>query len=263
MGKTEENPHRFRRKAKASDPAQEAASNSAFSPSSSVDACLCENLLDPESASSSPSQTSRLPLGLGTTNGPCDAELTDRHGEGESSSPAVENGVDEGTESTPQTAADMRLSSRLPAELRGLPCSETTPLSSNHSLHLSACHVQKEDAVILLLFLHNSSSSDIQHMRFELRSDELEVQESAVGVSVLTSCARRRLNVPPSFQVSPCAGVMPGVRSGAVAVCRSALSVERPSVRVEVAGVVSYSLPVGTPLSLRFSYNLPLSSFIR
>lgn len=65
------------------------------------------------------------------------------------------------------------------------------------------------------------------------------------------------------FQVSPCAGVMQEVRSATVAVCQSSLSVKRPSVHVEVGGVVSCTLPVGTPLSLNFSYKLPLTSFIR
>lgn len=174
MGKTEENPHRFRRKDKASGPSQEGMSNSAFSSSSSVDNFLCENLLDPESATSSPSQTSRLPLSLSTTNGTCDVELTGNNVEGENSS------VNEGTESAhheeQQTPKDVCLPSHFPAELRGLPCSEITPLSSNQSLDLSACHVQKEDALILLLFIYNCSSSDIHHMRFEVHSDELEVQ---------------------------------------------------------------------------------------
>lgn len=180
MGKTAENPHRFRRKAKASDPSQEGMSNSAFSSSSSVDNFLCENLLDPESATSSPSQTSRPPLSLSATNGACDVELTDNNAEGETCPPDVDNGVNEGTGSAhheeQQTPKDFCLSSHFPAELRGLPCSEITPLSSNQSLDLSACHVQKEDALILLLFIYNCSSSDIQQMRFELHSDELEVQ---------------------------------------------------------------------------------------
>lgn len=180
MGKTEENPHRFRRKAKASDPSQEGMSNSAFSSSSSVDNILCENLLDPETAISSPSPTPHLPLSLSTTNGTCEVELTDSNVEGETSSPAVDNGVDEETGSAhheeQQTPRDFCLSSHLPAELRGLPCSEITPLSSNRSLGLSACHVQKDDALILLLFISNCSSSDIRHMRCDLHSDDLEVQ---------------------------------------------------------------------------------------
>lgn len=176
MAKTEENPHRFRRKAKASDPSQEGMANSAFSFSSSVDNVLCENLLDPELATSSPSQTPQLPPSLSSTNGTCEVELTDN----ENSSPALDHGVNEGPESAhheeQQTPRDFCLSSHFPEELRGLPCSEITPLSSNRSLDLSACHVQKEDALILLLFISNCSSSDIQHMQCDLHSDDLEVQ---------------------------------------------------------------------------------------
>lgn len=131
---------------------------------------MCENLLDPESASSSPSQTSLLPLSPSTTNGTCEP-LTDSTVGGETSSLAVDD-----EESSQQTPKDWCLSSHVPAELSGLPCSEITPLSSSQSLHLSACHVQKEDALILLLFIHNSSSSDVRQMRVELHSDELEVR---------------------------------------------------------------------------------------
>lgn len=82
---------------------------------------------------------------------------------------------------------------------------------------------------------------------------------------MLVSCARSRpqLAFLRSFQVSWCAGVTSELRSRTVAACQSSLSVKRPSVRVEVGGVVSYALPVGTPLSLQFSYDLPLTSFIR
>lgn len=179
MGMSEETPHRFRRKAKASDPSREGMSNSAFSSSSSMDNFLCENLLGPESTISSPSQTSQLSLSLGTTDGTCDVAIADNNVEGKNSS-AVGNVVTEGTEPTrgeeQRTPKDSCLSSHLPAELRGLSCSDVTPLSSNHSLDLSACHVQKEDAVVLLLFICNGSSSDIQHTRLEIHSDELEVQ---------------------------------------------------------------------------------------
>lgn len=179
MGKTEETPHRFRRKAKTSDPSREGTSKSTFASSCSVDSFLCENLLDPESAVSSPSQASQLPLSLGTTNGTCDVEFADNNVEGEKSAPAVDNVATEGTElarrEQQQTPKDFCLGSHVPAELGGLSRSDITPLSSNQSLDLSACHVQKDDASVLLLFFCNCSSSDIQHMRLELHSDELEV----------------------------------------------------------------------------------------
>lgn len=177
MGKTEENPHRFRRKAKASDQSWEGVSNPALPSSSSVDNFLSENLLDVESAIFSPSQTS---LSLSSTNGTCDVESPDFNTQGGKSCVALDTGVSEGTEpdddEEQQTPKDLCLSSHLPAELRGFSRSDITPVGSNQSLDLSVCHVQKEDALVLLLFIYNCSSSDIQQMRLELRSDDLEVQ---------------------------------------------------------------------------------------
>lgn len=60
-----------------------------------------------------------------------------------------------------------------------------------------------------------------------------------------------------------CGSPVQEVGSQSVAVCQYSLSVKRPSVHVEVGGVVSYQLPVGTPQSAQFSYKLPLTSFIR
>lgn len=88
--------------------------------------------------------------------------------------------------------------------------------------------------------------------------------ESLCGDALCSSSIQALfLNVPWSFQVSSCAGAMQEVRSRTVAVCRSSLSVKRPSVHVEVGGLVSYTAAVGTPLSLQLSYKLPLTSFIR
>lgn len=164
MGKTEDNPHRFRRKAKAPDLSREGLSNSAFSSSTSVDNFLCDNLLDPASAVASPSQASRLPLSPSATDN--DVALR-------TSSPVADDGV--GGETEPALPTDACLSSHVPVELRGLPRSDIAPLSSNRSLELSACHVQKDDALVLLLFIHNRSSSDLQRMQLELHSDQLEV----------------------------------------------------------------------------------------
>lgn len=66
------------------------------------------------------------------------------------------------------------------------------------------------------------------------------------------------------FQVS-CLSDSPveDVRSHGVALYQYALSVKRPSVHVEVVGMVSYQLPIETPHAVQFSYKLPLTSFIR
>lgn len=60
-----------------------------------------------------------------------------------------------------------------------------------------------------------------------------------------------------------CDSVVQEVRSGGTAVCQYLLSVKKPSVHVEVVGVVSYQLPAGTQQSAQFSYKLSLSNFIR
>lgn len=62
---------------------------------------------------------------------------------------------------------------------------------------------------------------------------------------------------------SACDSVVQEVRSGGTAVCQYFLSVKKPSVHVEVVGVASYRLPVGTQQSVQFSYKLSLSNFIR
>lgn len=193
MGKSEPTPQRFRRKAKgsgsgsgsgSSSGASEQISNSLVSVPSTVDNLLCNNLLDSsitsELAVSSPTQTSHLSLGLTTANGTCDVELTDSDVKGSNPSLIRDNGLavaaDPAPHEDPDRPKDLCLSSHLPAELSGLSHSEITPLCSNQSLDLSACHVQKENSLAFVVFIYNSSDSDIQQILLELDSDELEVQ---------------------------------------------------------------------------------------
>lgn len=187
MGKSEQTPHRFRRKAKGSGLSSGAGgeiSNSLVSTPSTVDNLLCDNLLDSnvtsELAVSSPTQTSQLSQSLKTANGTCDVELADSDTKGSNPSLIRDNGVDVAADPAPhgdpERPKDFCLGSHLPVELTGLPHSEITPLGSNQSLDLSACHVQKEDSLALVVFIYNSSSSDIQQILLELGSDELEVK---------------------------------------------------------------------------------------
>ncbi|XP_010746455.3 AP-4 complex subunit epsilon-1 [Larimichthys crocea] len=247
MGKSESAPQRFRRKAKSpssSSGASEQISNSLVSAPSTVDNLLCDNLLDAnissELAVSSPTQTSQLSQSLTTANGTCDVELTDTKGSNPSliRDLSVAVAADPTPHEDPDKPKDLCLSSHLPAELSGFSHSEITPLCSNQSLDLSACHVQQKDSLVLVVFIYNSSDSDIQQILLELDSDDLEVS----GV---------------------CGSPVQEVGSQSVAVCQYSLSVKRPSVHVEVGGMVSYQLPVGTPQSALFSYKLPLTSFIR
>lgn len=185
MGKSELTSQRFRRKAKAqgsSAGASEQISNSLVTSPSTVDNLLCNNLLDSNITSepgvSSQKQTSRLARGLATANGTCDVEgeLTDIKG----SKPSLirDNGMvaaDPAPHENPDGRKDLCLSSHLPAELSGLSCSEIIPLCCNQSLDLSACHVQKEDSLVLVVFMTNSSDSDIQQILLQFDSEVLEV----------------------------------------------------------------------------------------
>lgn len=136
---------------------------------SSVDNILCENLLD----SSAPTHTSQLSQSLSTINGTCDAELADTDVKG--SNISFTEAADPAPYQDQERPKDFCLSSHLPVELTGLSHSDITLLWSSHSMDLSACHVQKEDTLVLVVFIYNCSSSNIKQMRFELDSDELEV----------------------------------------------------------------------------------------
>ncbi|XP_041652629.1 AP-4 complex subunit epsilon-1 [Cheilinus undulatus] len=242
MGKSDPTPQRFRRKAKglnSSSVPNEVTSNSISSPPSTVDNLLCNNLLDSNVTSDldtpSPEPPPQLSQDLSTANGTFDGELTQRDVNTSNSSLIRDNGLD------PEHLdgdKDSCLSSHLPAELSGLSHSEITPLCSHQSLRLSSCHVQRDECVALIVFIYNSSHSDIEQIILELDSDQLEV-----------SCV--------------CESPVQEVRSDSVVVCQYTLNVKRPSVHFEVCGVVSYTFSDGTPQSLQFSFKLPLTSFIR
>ncbi|KAI3371214.1 hypothetical protein L3Q82_023847 [Scortum barcoo] len=251
MGKSEPAPQRFKRKGKGSglsSVSSERVSASPVSAPSTVDNLLGNNLLDSnissELAVALPTQTSQLSQGLTTANGTCDVELSDGDAKGSSPSLIRDNGVDVAVAADPAPHEDLNrpkdlcLSSQLSVELSGLSHSEITPLCANQSLALSACHVQKEDSLAFVVFIQNFSDSDIQQILLELDSDELEV-----------SCL--------------CDSPVQEVSSHGVAACQYSLTVKRPSVHVEVAGVISYQFPAGTPQSVQFSYKLSLTSFIR
>lgn len=184
MGKSEQTPHRFRRKTKGSGPSsanRENTSNSLVSSPSAVDNLLCNNLVD-SSITSEPAlhtQTSQLPKSCATANGCSDGELTDSDTKGSDPCLRSDNGIDVVADlapsGDPERPKDLCLSSHLPAELAGLPHSEITSLCSDHSLDLSACHVHREDSLALVVFIYNSSASDVQQILLELNSDEVEV----------------------------------------------------------------------------------------
>lgn len=190
MGKAEPTPQRFRRKATGSSAgASEQSSNPSHSSHyNTVDNMLCNNLLDSTTAPSdvgvfTPRHASRLSQGLATTNGTFDAEGDSKGGEaiGERP-PSVIRG--NGTVTVPAAHTDpdgdedLSFSSHLPAELSGLAHSDITLLCTHQSLALSACHVQREDAVLLVTFISNSSHCAAQQMQLQMTSGEVVVQLS-------------------------------------------------------------------------------------
>lgn len=187
MGKPEPTPQRFRRKAKGSGTpltTTEQMANTAVSPSSAVDNMLCNNLIEPninsELVVSSTEQTSQLSQGLSDSNGPGDAEAQLTDGDMDRRKPSI-NGDDCVVAADPHLHEDLDrprdlcLTSDLPEELSGLPHSEITPLCTNQCLDLSACHVKKEDSLVLVIFLTNPSDTAIQQILVQVKSEKLEV----------------------------------------------------------------------------------------
>ncbi|XP_058500956.1 AP-4 complex subunit epsilon-1 [Solea solea] len=248
MGKSGPTPQRFRRKAKgqsSSSGATEQMPNSVVSTSTTVDNLLCNNPLDSTIPSevdvSSSKHASKLPQGLIAANGTCDieAELTDSDLKGSSPPLSGDNGLENADPDPHENLdkpQDVCLSSHLPAELSGLCRSEITPLCTLQNVDLSACHVHREDSIVLVVFITNSSDSAVQHILLDLDSELLEVS---------------------------CVSESPAKDVRSVAVYLYSLTVRRPAVHVELAGTVSYQVPVGTPQTAQFSYKLPLTAFIR
>ncbi|KAM9376860.1 AP-4 complex subunit epsilon-1 [Pholidichthys leucotaenia] len=251
MGKSEPTSHRFRRKNKGQQPSflitGELVSNPLISPLSTVDNLLCDNPLDSNIPSevvvSSPEETSQPTQDLSAANGTSDTEAELAEDGPNGGSPAVIRdscvaAADPDQHDKLDKLEDTCLFSHLPAELSGLNHSEIISLCTNQSLELSACHVQRDDSLVLVVFITNSSDSPIQGTLVEVGSEELEV-----------SCV--------------CDSEVGQMKGHSVAVCQYFLTVKRPAVHVEVVGKVSHQLPDGTPEAVQFSYNLPLTSFIR
>lgn len=250
MGRSEPTPQRFRRKARGRDSSSAASQQIPNPVSSPPDNCMSSLLINSPLDSDVHSEPSgEDPQGSAAVNGTCPAagELTDRPPQQEPGEPPD-------------------LSSFLPADCSGLPRSDIRPLCSHQTLCLSACHVQKEDSVVLLVFITNSSDADLQHVLLRFDSDELEVNRSIRNTSVSRSVPFHIKGKfgPMCLQVSqvsdPPAEEM---RAHGVEVCQYSLVVKRPSAHVQVVGMVSFCTPVETPQTAQFSYKLPLTAFIR
>ncbi|XP_072292068.1 AP-4 complex subunit epsilon-1 [Eucyclogobius newberryi] len=240
MGKSDPTAQRFRRKAKTLHSSDnfsvttESVSVSSDSISTAVDNLLCNNI--PESPSIVPEDAHEIPLPSKTeTDASLNEELTDS-----TSSSAQSNGVE--TLDTSEKDISDKLKDEcpivsLPAKLLGLPQSEIACLCSNQIVDLSACHVEKDDCVVIVIFISNSSDIDNENMDLQLSSEQLEV--SLLSESPLRDIAKH-----------------------SVAVCQYSLTVKRPVIHFEVVGILSYQSSLENQ-EVEFSYKLPLTSFIR
>ncbi|XP_030631531.1 AP-4 complex subunit epsilon-1 [Chanos chanos] len=126
----------------------------------------------------------------------------------------------------------------LPADLRDLPHSNINTLAADQSLLLSSCHVYRDDALVLVIFLSNSGETPIQEIAVQLNCEQLEV-------------ASLRGNVIDTLD---------GLGTS---VCRYTLVMDGAHTQVEMTGTVSYQAGPGHTQTLPFSSKLSLADFIR
>lgn len=183
MGKPDSTFNR-RRKAKVQAPGVTEQLSSSVAPvSNAVDNLLCNNLQDSNinsvSAASSKQTcelSPRVPAANGTCNTDCGLPESDRKRSNLSIS--RDNGLvdaDSALSEEQGSRSDLCPSSYLPAELCGLYRSEIAPLCTAHSLELSACHIHQGDDMILIIFISNSSDSQVLQIRLDLKSEQLKV----------------------------------------------------------------------------------------
>lgn len=233
MGKSDPTPQRLRRKVKT--PNSSSASEAApVLTSTAVDSLLCNNVLESNIV---PDLSEETPVpSQCEANGNYKDDLTD------STPPPVQsNGVETAFDTVENEIRDRHKdegpSLCLPAKLMGLPHSEITLLCSNQTVDISACHVEKDDNVVLVIFIFNSSDSSIENVLLQASSEQLEVS----------------LSSETSLQ---------DISRHSVAVCQYSLSVIRPVVHFEVVGMLSYQSSFENQ-EVEFTCRLPLTSFIR
>lgn len=236
MGKSDPTQQRFRRKVKIPNSSSGTERPPAFPvlTPTAVDNLLCNNILEsnmvPEVSEDTPAPSQC------EASGSSNDELIDN-----TQSPVQSNGVETDLDLVENEISggheDECPSLCLPAKLEGLPRSEITLLCSNQTVALSACHVEKDDHVVLVIFIVNSSDSDLENVLLQISSEKLEVTSSSE--TSLQDFARH-----------------------SVVVFQYLLSVIRPVVHLEVVGMLSYQSSLESQ-ELEFTYKLPLTTFIR
>lgn len=128
-------------------------------------------------------QNSNHALTSTTVNGSCDTtqpSLT-ANGLGENEADLVDmlvirpNAPAEEASVVPQNGCSDIAVLQLPSELEDLPHSDIISLTSDPHLSISCCRVYREDALLLVLFVCNTTEMPVHDVALELSCEELEV----------------------------------------------------------------------------------------
>ncbi|KAF5908276.1 AP-4 complex subunit epsilon-1, partial [Clarias magur] len=127
---------------------------------------------------------------------------------------------------------------QLPPELEDLPHSDIVSLTSDPDMSISCCRVYREDALLLVLFVCNTTETPLRDVTVELSFEELE----------MTSLR---------------GNVMECLEGGDCSVCRYTLLMEKPHIQATFRGSVLYQTQSGHSHTLLFSGKLSTADFIR
>ncbi|XP_027019561.1 AP-4 complex subunit epsilon-1 isoform X2 [Tachysurus fulvidraco] len=127
---------------------------------------------------------------------------------------------------------------QLPSELEDMPHSDIISLTSDPYLSVSCCRVYREDALLLVLFICNTTEMRLHNVTVELSCEELKMS-SLRG------------------------NVMECLDSRDSSVCRYTLLMEKPHIQVTFRGSALYQTQSGHSDTLLFSGKLSTEDFIR
>ncbi|KAI5614835.1 AP-4 complex subunit epsilon-1, partial [Silurus asotus] len=246
LEKTEASAPRFRRKHRqhgsaSSSSTSEASTSSSHSSRRRTDA-LYDGLMDEKQVTHV--QNLNHTLTSITVNGSCDSTQSSQtaNGLGEREVCTVDmlmirpNALAEEALVVPQNGCSDLVVLKLPSELDDLPHSEIITLTSDPRLSISCCRVYRDDALLLALFICNTTEIPLCDVTVELSCEELEVTYRNV-----IECLEGRDS----------------------SVCRYTLLMERPHIQVTFKGAVLYQTQSGHLHTLQFSGKLSTTDFIR
>ncbi|KAG7473864.1 hypothetical protein MATL_G00100490 [Megalops atlanticus] len=245
MGKSDAPLQRFRRKNKSQEPpvgTSKKLSDTYFS-HSTVDSLLDKDLLDSLSSPQGEGQTRPQDTPLHSDlQDTLESQAVDRLSrvEGESEPLGGDMELEPFSEQSHRQAEPLGLClmSRLPLDLSELGHSEVLNLSSDHTLSLSVCKVYREDSLVLVIFISNTSSSPVNEISVRLSSEELKVLDSLHGA-------------------------LPVLESHGTETFQRSMVMETPLVQSSLSGTVTYHARAGLAHELQFSLGLTLVDFIR